>query len=62
VTAAFDLNRMALYRALRFPLPGTAEAELASGDALTAYLWRGFPPVGFEFAVGQDAGTAGQDS
>jgi hypothetical protein len=54
VTAAFDLNRMALYRALRFPLPGTADAELASGDALTEYLWRGFPPVGFEFTADPD--------
>jgi hypothetical protein len=62
VTAAFDLNRMALYRALRFPLPGTADAELASGPALTEYLWRGFPPVGFQFTAGQDAGTADQDS
>ena len=62
VTAAFDLNRMALYRAMRFPLPGTADAELASGPALTEYLWRGFPPVGFQFTAGQDAGTADQDS
>jgi hypothetical protein len=60
VTAAFDLNRMALYRALRFPLPGTADAELASGPALTEYLWRGFPPVGFEFTADPDkAGEAG---
>lgn len=51
VTAAFDLNRMALYHALRFPLPRDADAELASGAAITQYLWRGFAPVRFRFAA-----------
>jgi hypothetical protein len=54
VTAAFDLNRTVLYRALRFPLPGTADAELVSGAALTEYLWRGFPPAGFQFTADTD--------
>lgn len=59
VTAAFDLNRTALYRALRFPLPHTADAELVSGHALTVYLWTGYPPAGFQFAA--DSDKAGDD-
>lgn len=39
--AAFDLNRTALYRQLRWPLPGNPGAEITQGRLLTQYLWRG---------------------
>lgn len=41
VESAFDLHRVALYRQLRWPLPGTPAQEPAFGRELTAYLWRG---------------------
>ncbi len=39
--AAFDLNRTALYRQLRWPLPDNPGAEITQGRLLTEYLWRG---------------------
>jgi hypothetical protein len=39
--AAFDLNRAALYRQLRWPLPDNPGAEITQGRLLTEYLWRG---------------------
>jgi hypothetical protein len=41
VESAFDLYRVALYRQLRWPLPDNPAEELARGQELTAYLWRG---------------------
>jgi hypothetical protein len=59
VTAAFDLNRASLYRALRFPLPPDADAELVAGAGVTEYLWRGYPPAGFTFADEQPPAAQG---
>ncbi|MYS18864.1 hypothetical protein GA0115240_101422 [Streptomyces sp. DvalAA-14] len=39
--AAFDLHRIDLYRALRWPLPANPVAERAAGESVTAYLHRG---------------------
>ncbi len=39
--AAFDLHRFALYKALRWPLPGNPADEHKIGQQLTYYLWRG---------------------
>jgi hypothetical protein len=50
VKATFDVHRLALYANLRFPLPADPDAELKAGAAVTDYLWRGFPPLGFTFA------------
>ena len=41
VESAFDLQRVALYRQLRWPLPDNPAEEPARGRELTAYLWRG---------------------
>jgi hypothetical protein len=41
IEAAFDLYRLQLYQALRWPLPSTPKEELAGGQALTEYLWHG---------------------
>lgn len=41
VEAAYDLHRLDLYRALRWPLPSGTDKEWEAGQALTAYLWRG---------------------
>lgn len=50
VKATFDIHRLELYTNLRFPLPADPDAELKTGAAVTDYLWRGFPPLGFTFA------------
>jgi len=42
VESAFDLYRTALYQSLRWPLPKSPSEEPQIGQALTAYLWRGF--------------------
>jgi hypothetical protein len=39
--AAFDLNRGALYGALRWPLPASPAEESRQGEAISEYLWRG---------------------
>ncbi|NER83481.1 MAG: hypothetical protein F6K42_28800 [Leptolyngbya sp. SIO1D8] len=39
--ATFDLYRMELYKALRWPLPQSPAEEKSLGLQLTAYLWRG---------------------
>ena len=39
--SAFDVHRMKLYEALRWPVPANAAAELQAGQRLTEYLWRG---------------------
>jgi len=41
VEAAFDINRVALYQALRWPLPSNPIEERQSGLTITEYLWRG---------------------
>jgi hypothetical protein len=41
IESAFDVHRSALYKALRWPLPGNAREEVAVGMKLTEYLWRG---------------------
>lgn len=42
VESAFDLHRIALYKALRWKLPKNSTEEQDTGKALTNYLWRGF--------------------
>jgi hypothetical protein len=39
--SVFDLYRIALYQALRFPLPSNSAEEKAMGEQVTQYLWRG---------------------
>lgn len=41
IVAAYDLHRVDLYQALRWPLPKNPAEERTQGVALTAYLWRG---------------------
>jgi hypothetical protein len=41
VTAAFDVHRLQLYQALRWPLPKNPSEERNIGTALTKYLSRG---------------------
>jgi hypothetical protein len=41
VESAFDIHRVALYEALRWPLPENPAEERAAGERLTSYLWRG---------------------
>ncbi len=41
VEALYDVHRMDLYRALRWPLPANPAEELVAGRRLTEYLWRG---------------------
>jgi len=41
VEASYDLYRGDLYRQLRWPLPADPKDELAQGESLTSYLWRG---------------------
>jgi hypothetical protein len=41
VESAFDVHRMALYQALRWPMPSNPGEERAFGRSLTEYLWRG---------------------
>jgi hypothetical protein len=41
VEAVFDVQREALYSALRWPMPNDPAAERVAGQELTAYLWRG---------------------
>jgi hypothetical protein len=47
--ASFALQRTELYASLRWPPPASPNEELADGQALTAYLWRGLAPAGFKF-------------
>jgi hypothetical protein len=49
VEAAFDLHRVAVYKALRLPPPVSAADEPAAGAALTSYLWEGHPPESLRF-------------
>lgn len=56
IESAFDVHRGALYQALRWPLPADAGEELALGEALTLYLWRG--PQGHEPLVTPEDRTA----
>jgi hypothetical protein len=46
IDAAYDLHRAEVYKALRWPLPGTPAEELTAGPLITRYLWRGTPPPG----------------
>ncbi len=39
--AAVDMNRVALYQQLRWPLPSDPRQERTEGERLTTYLWRG---------------------
>lgn len=39
--ATFDLYRVDLYEALRWPLPANPAVERQSGELLTRYVWRG---------------------
>jgi len=56
VESAFDLNRLALYQALRWPLPHNPAEEHQAGRALTDYLWRGSDKPSPEF-TGPENGT-----
>ena len=47
--SAFDLYRLELYKALRWPLPATPAEELKQGKKLTAYLWRGSESTTWHF-------------
>jgi hypothetical protein len=49
VEAAYDVHRGALYKALRWPLPGSADVEAHSGEQITAYLWHGSRDVTTRF-------------
>ena len=43
--AAFDLYRLALYDAIKWPRPANLEEEKVAGKQLTEFLWRGTLPV-----------------
>jgi hypothetical protein len=49
IDATFDLHRPALYKALRWPLPTDAKAELKLGQQMTEYIWRGDDSDTFQF-------------
>jgi hypothetical protein len=49
--AAFDLHRFALYEALRWPLPPGPAKEVAYGEQLSEYLFRGTGGGGVQFAA-----------
>lgn len=44
IESAFDLYRLSLYDAVGWSRPGKAEDEIAQGQALTEFLWRGTLP------------------
>jgi hypothetical protein len=46
VDSAYDLHRGEVYKALRWPLPGSPADEVKTGPLITRYLWRGTPPPG----------------
>lgn len=54
VEAVYDVHRMDLYRALRWPLPANPAEEVAEGRQLTEYLWRGSSATHPEFTMPQD--------
>jgi hypothetical protein len=54
VTAAFDVHRGQLYKAVRWPQPGGPDEESAAGAALTEYLWRGTAPEGLTFGQAEE--------
>jgi hypothetical protein len=39
--SVYDVHRMVLYQALRWPLPDNPETEWQSGQQVSNYLWRG---------------------
>jgi hypothetical protein len=41
IESAFDLYRITLYQAIRWPLPTNPSEEKELGEAVTEYLWRG---------------------
>jgi hypothetical protein len=41
IDAAFDLHRTTLYKSLRWKLPENASEEVALGNEINKYLWRG---------------------
>lgn len=59
VDATFDLNRGALYTALRWPLPANPAEETRQGKAVTEYLWRGSDQTSpsFEPSTAPDGST-----
>lgn len=44
IESAFDLYRFTLYDALGYPRPTSRKQEIALGQALTEFLWRGTSP------------------
>lgn len=54
--AAFDLYRVDLYEALRWPLPPHPAAERQSGELLTRYVWRGLDTQVPVFTAPRQAG------
>ncbi len=46
IETAFDLYRLELYRALGWKPPDAGEGEIAAGEALTEFLWRGTGAAG----------------
>jgi hypothetical protein len=55
--AAFDVQRFALYVALRLPVPATSSEERALGETLSEYLFRGLPGAGIQFISPTDDST-----
>jgi len=54
VESAFDVHRVLLYQALRWPLPSTPAEERGMGQVLTAYLWRGSDQSAPTFVVNKE--------
>lgn len=59
VEAAFVLNRLRLYRALRWPTPLNPEDEWQLGKELTKYLARGVAPTGLSYDQSVDPPPTG---
>jgi hypothetical protein len=57
VEAAYDVHRLRLYTALRWPLPQNPADELVAGAAMTRYLWRGSDEETPTFSVGEERST-----
>jgi hypothetical protein len=49
IDATFDLHRVLLYKALRWPYPTDAAAELKLGQEMTEYIWRGSDSAVLQF-------------
>lgn len=52
--SAFDVHRMTLYKAVRWPLPMSPQDERSSGEKLTQYFWRGSTDASARFTSEKD--------